>query len=97
LNNAHFKVVDEAMLASVITVTFKVRAGNACSIYPAADKTVNRSGHIDVPRHVADAIAAKLVEGVKLELYGRTTVPTVRIYTCHAFTLCHALSLASIF
>ena len=70
-NNKDFRFVNESLLAKVIHITFNVSTdatGSTCAIYPAANKNGKRSGHIDVPGHVANVIAAKVAGGVKLEL-----------------------------
>jgi hypothetical protein len=80
-NNKDFKFVSESVIAKVIHITFNVPTdptGSTCQIYKAERKDV-RSGHIVVPRHVANVIAAKLAEGVKLELVcGPKENPKVR-------------------
>jgi hypothetical protein len=81
-NNKTFRFVDEALLAKVVSNTFKVKVdktGCTCAIFPAANKKGRRSGHIEVPPKVANAIAAKLEKGTKLELIcGPKKKPKVR-------------------
>jgi hypothetical protein len=66
-----FLFVDESLLAKAIHHTFKVRtdsSGRTCAIYKTTDERGRRSGYIDVSPEARDGIAAKLAEGVTLEL-----------------------------
>jgi hypothetical protein len=71
LNNTWFKWLDEARLVKSIRQTFNVPTdsnGRTCSIYPTDDPRSIRRGHIDLPRHASDSIAAQLAAGGTLKL-----------------------------
>jgi hypothetical protein len=70
-SNKSFQKVDKVRLATLIRNTFEVNVdvnGSTCEILQATSKNAKRSGYIDVSRHAAETIAAKLATGFKLEL-----------------------------
>lgn len=64
-----FQRLNEAFIASAVHGTFNVPTeARSCAIYRGTDERSHRSGHIDVTTEARDEIAAKLADGVKLEL-----------------------------
>jgi hypothetical protein len=69
------------MLARAVHGAFDVPTdptGGTCAIYKVTDENNHRFGHIDLPPHVRDDVAAKLAKGVKLEfIIGKKKKPEV--------------------